>query len=118
MKTTSPFVVLRSPCDQVITWAAHRLEQAGFRTIQTFDLKTARLAHLDCPCPHHGMAQCSCQMVVLLVYHGASSPTTLIIHGNQEMSWCYLINSPQQPIDQPREKEIQAALRLELDATA
>ncbi len=118
MPTTSPFVVLRRPCDEAVAWAARKLEQTGFQTVRTFDLQSARLTHLDCPCPHHGTAQCNCQMVVLLVYQGDYPPATMVIHGNEESSWFYLINTPQQHIRQHLEKNIQDVLSLENDAKA
>jgi hypothetical protein len=113
MPTTSPFAVLRQPCEQAINWAASKLEQANFRAVRTFDLQVARMAHLDCTCPHHGTEQCNCQMVVLLVYQNNFPPTTLVIHGNEEMSWLYIINTPQQPIGSPLERDIQEVLSSE-----
>jgi hypothetical protein len=118
MSATSPFVILRRPCGEAVAWAAQRLEQTGFQTVRTFDLQDARLAHLDCPCPHHGTEQCNCQMVVLLVYQGNYPPATMVIHGNDETSWFYLINMPQQHIGQQFEKNILDVLNLEIDAKA
>lgn len=118
MSTTSPFMILRRPSDEAVTWATSKLEQAGYQVMRTFDLHAARLAHLDCPCPHHGTEQCTCQMVVLLVYQGDSPPATMVIHGNEEMSWFYLINNPQQSIGQTQEKNIQEALSSEIDTKA
>jgi hypothetical protein len=116
MTSSSPFVVLRKPCADAVTTATSKLEQSGFQAVRTFDLQAARLAHLDCPCPHHGTAQCNCQMVVLLVYQGNYPPATLVIHGNDETSWFYLINLPQQSVGQHLEKNIQDILSLEIDA--
>lgn len=111
MSSSSPFTILSQPCDQAINWVVGKLEQANLRAIRTFDLQVARMAHLDCPCPHHGTEQCNCQMVVLLVYQNNFPPATLVIHGNEETSWLYLINSPQQPIGLQQEKAIQDVLR-------
>ena len=116
MPTTSPFAILHTPCDQAVIWAAQKLGQTGFQAVRTFDLQAARSAHLDCPCPHHGTAHCNCQMVVFMVYQGDSPPATLVIHGNDETSWFYLINIPQQPVGQHLEKNIQDMLSLEIDA--
>ncbi|MCX6079552.1 MAG: hypothetical protein NTW32_08490 [Chloroflexi bacterium] len=113
MTNSSPFVILRQPCDEAVRWASRKLEQSGFQTVRTFDLQAARLAHLDCPCPHHGTSQCNCQMVVLLVYQGNSAPVTMVVHGTDETSWFYLINIPQQPVGQHLEKNIEEALSLE-----
>jgi hypothetical protein len=118
MTATSPFVILRRPCNEAVDWATRRLEQTGFQAVRTFDLQAARLAHLDCPCPHHGTTACNCQMVVVLVYQGDSLPATMVIHGNDDTSWFYLINMPQQPVGQHLEKNIQEALSLEIDAKA
>ncbi|GAB4501575.1 MAG: hypothetical protein Fur0035_11180 [Anaerolineales bacterium] len=111
MTATSPFVILHKSCDDAIIWATRKLAQAGLQAVQTFDLRTARLAHLDCPCPHHGTEQCNCQMVVLLVYQENSQPATIVIHGNDATSWFYLIHSPQQPIEKSLEKNIQEIFR-------
>lgn len=97
MSGTPPFVILQKHCDQAVSWAVENLEKTGFRTVRTFDLQAARMAHLDCPCPHHGTAQCNCQMVVLLVYQGKYSPATLVIHGSDTTSYLYLLNLPSQP---------------------
>ena len=118
MRNSSPFMILHKPCDEAVDWASRRLEQGGFQAVRTFDLQAARLAHLDCPCPHHGTAQCNCQMVVLLIYQGNSSPVTMVVHGTDKTSWFYLINLPQQPVGQNLEKNIEEALSLESGETA
>ena len=118
MTTSSPFIILRRPCDEAVNWASSRLKRSGFQAVRTFDLQAARLAHLDCPCPHHGTAQCNCQMVVLLVYRENSAPVTMVVHGTEETSWFYLINIPQQPVEQQLGRNIEEALSLEFGATA
>ena len=118
MANNSPFVILSISCDKAVIWAIEKLELAGLQSIRTFDLQAARLAHSDCPCPHHGTEQCSCQMIVLLIYHANTSPVTMVIHGSEETSWFYLINTLQQPVSHQQEKSIQDVLRLELDVRA
>lgn len=110
MTTTPPFAILNKACDEAALWVVRRLEQTGFHVVRTFDLQAARSAHLDCPCPYHGTAQCTCQMVVVLVYHGNRPPATMVIHGNDEASWFYLINIPQQHVGRRLEKNIQEVL--------
>jgi hypothetical protein len=78
----SPFLTLSWTCEQTLPWVTQQLHQAGMRSVQTFDLHTARAASHDCECPHHGTDQCDCQMVVLLVYGKVEEPVTLILHGN------------------------------------
>lgn len=118
MTNMPPFITVNKPCSESVAWAMHRLEQAGFQTVQTFDLQAALISHLHCACPHHGTSQCNCQMVVLLVYQGSNPPATMVVHGSDEKSWFYLVNSAQQSIGHDLEKHIQDALYLEIDATA
>ena len=84
MSTLLPFLVIENTCTQVLTLVNEKLTEAGFRTVQTFNLQTARLAHLGCKCPHHGTSDCNCQMVILLVYGKQEDPATLIIHSQDE----------------------------------
>jgi hypothetical protein len=54
----------------------------GVRLERSFDLRTALHDQPDCPCPHHGTAQCTCQYVVLLAYEetASGSPAVLTVH--------------------------------------
>jgi hypothetical protein len=89
MSALVPFLTVVQPGDQVQSWIHQELTSAGFRVVQTFDLQVARLAQSDCTCPHHGTADCDCQLVVLLVYLEQEEPSTVVIHsrdGNTEVS--------------------------------
>lgn len=68
-------------CDEAVGLLRQRLSQAGLASIASFDLRSAGIPSLDCPCPHHGTADCDCQMVVLLVFGLSKSPATLVAHG-------------------------------------
>lgn len=87
MSSLLPFLVLDQTCDQVLAWVNEKLTSPGFRVVQTFNLQVARLAHPECPCPHHGTDECNCQMVVLLIYGKQDDPATLVIHGQEHRSW-------------------------------
>ncbi len=111
MSALIPFLVLDQPCDQVLTLVNQQLTSAGFRVVQTFDLQVARLAHADCPCPHHGTDQCNCQMIVLLVYRKQQDdPATLVIHGQDGKTWLSLAN----PVLQHAYHHLEAAIRRAL----
>jgi hypothetical protein len=88
----SPFLTVNLTCDITLPWVSHQLLKAGLRSVQTFDLHTARAALHDCECPHHGTDQCDCQMVVLLVYGTTTEPVTLILHGNNGQTWLSIPN--------------------------
>src|SRR5512138_1729897 len=107
MSTLMPFLVLDQTCDRVLRWVSQQLTDAGFRLVQTFDLQVARLAHPDCPCPHHGTDECNCQMVVLLVYRKKGTPATLVIHGQDDRSWVSLAN----PMRKRASQHLEIAIR-------
>lgn len=83
----SPFLTVSRNCDQTLHWVIQQLHETGLRSVQTFDLHTARAALHECECPHHGTDQCDCQMVVLLVYGKTEAPATLVMHGNDGITW-------------------------------
>ena len=110
MSTLMPFLVLDQTCDQVLVWVSQQLTSASFRVVQTFDLQVARLAHPDCPCPHHGTNACNCQMVVLLVYGKQDDPATLVIHGQDGRSWVSLAGPVGKRFNQHLEVVVRRAL--------
>ena len=73
-----------------------RLDEAGLQAVRSFDLQTARSAHTDCDCPHHGTDLCDCQLVVLLVYGPGMGPATLVAHGSDGRTQIALAYSPEQ----------------------
>lgn len=110
MSALIPFLALNQTGDQVLAWVNQQLARAGFRVAQTFDLQVARLAHADCPCPHHGTDRCTCQMIVLLIYGEHADPATLVIHGQDGGSWLSFANPAAQHAHQRLEAFIRRAL--------
>jgi len=100
MSSNSPFVTIKEASSDSIYRTIQLLKNAGLRVVRTFDLREARLAHSDCPCPHHGMAACDCQISVLLVYDGEHSPASILIHSYQDTTWLYLVDTPEHPVGQ------------------
>jgi len=92
----SPFLAVNHPCDETLQWAKQQLSLADLRIVQTFDLHAARVGAHDCQCPNHGINECDCQMVVLLVYGTATEPETLILHGNDGQTWISMADTPNQ----------------------
>ncbi len=72
-------------CDEVVDQITEALKEAELLVSRSFDLQSARqsLVHSHaCTCPYHGMAQCACQYVILLIRHKKIGPVTLIAHGS------------------------------------
>lgn len=107
MSTVMSFLVLEKTCAEVVNWAKDELNSSGFRLVQTFDLQVARLAHPECTCPHHGEAECNCQMVVLLVYRKQEEPATLIIRGQENRTWISIAT----PVDRHNNQQLEIAIR-------
>ena len=107
MSSLLPFLVLERACDEVLGWVTQELQSAGFRVAQTFDLHVACLAHPECLYPQHGDVQCSCEMVVLLIYRKQEEPSTLIIHGQGNMSWISLAV----PVDRHNNQQLEISIR-------
>ncbi len=97
-------------CEDATARAAQLLSEANLRVMRSFDLRSARATHTGCTCPHHGTAQCTCQMVVLLVYGPVGAPVTLVAHGQDEQIWFSLVDIPQQPADLQLRNEIAQVL--------
>jgi hypothetical protein len=112
----SPFLTVSQTCDRALPWVIQQLHEAGLRSVQTFDLHTARAALHDCDCPHHGTDQCDCQMVVLLVYGKTEEPATLILHGNDGTTWLSITASAKSNRD--LDEQIQRALGISATTTA
>jgi hypothetical protein len=110
MNAISPFLSIDSSCDEALQLVKKKLVQAGLRSVQTFDLHTARLSVHDCSCPNHGAEDCDCQMIVLLVYGAAVEPATLILHGNDGKTWISVTDDPLHRIDEKLMTSIRQAL--------
>lgn len=85
--TEMKLAALPRPSEEVVASITRTLEQKGLRVYRSFDLRTARSADVGCTCPHHGTAECDCQMVVLLIYGPEGQPSTLVLHGHDEHTW-------------------------------
>jgi hypothetical protein len=110
MINNAPFLVLEQPFNEATAWVERQISDLGLRVLVTFDLQVARIAHTDCPCPHHGTDQCDCQFNVLLVYKNDFVPITLLAHGYDGKTWFSLIDTPEQPADPRLEATILQAL--------
>lgn len=110
MGNTSLILALDCACDKAVDWLIQQITGAGLRAMRTFDLRMARAAHGDCPCPHHGSEQCTCQMVVLLVYGSAPHPLSLVAHGSAERTWVSLVDEPRERSDAGLEALIRRVL--------
>ncbi len=104
-------LTIESTCDEAVHWTRESLENAGLRVANSFDLQSARAASSPCTCPHHGTADCDCQMVVLLVYGSESGPATLVAHGHDGQTWLSLVETLEQRPSPYLKESIEQALQ-------
>ena len=90
-----------------------RLTADGMQVIRSFDLQTARAAHVDCTCPHHGDNECDCQMVILLVYDDQGMPLSLVAHGKDSKTHFALVDPPEQAQERILITKVLQAMALE-----
>src|SRR5512147_1236667 len=107
MSALLPFLTLEHTCEQTERWVREKLTHAGLRVVPTFDLQIARLSHPECECPNHGTQQCSCQMVILLVYGKQEDPATLVIHGQDGKTWLSMAS----PMDAHSRQTLETSVR-------
>lgn len=86
-----PILCLQQSCETAVPYFIERMKQAGLYVIRTFDLHETRTVEIGCSCPHHGTAECDCQMVVLLVYGKDNQPASLVVHGHNGETWFSLV---------------------------
>ncbi len=110
MNQNVQLVTIQADCEQATTQATQLLSSAGLQAVRSFDLRSARTAHAECTCPHHGTAECTCQFVVLLVYGQGGAPVTLVAHGHDGQTWLSVVDTPQQPVDMKLAAKIAQAL--------
>jgi hypothetical protein len=95
MTQSTHLTTIYSSHETAVTWASRELESLGLKVVRSFDLQVARAAHVDCSCPHHGTAQCDCQMVVMLVYGNMAEPLTLVAHSRDGKTHFTLVQNEQ-----------------------
>ena len=110
MSQNVQLMTIQANCEEATAQAAQLLSSAGLQVVRSFDLRSARMAHAECTCPHHGTAECTCQLVVLLVYGQGGAPMSLVVHGHDGQTWLSLVDTPQQPADMKLAAKIAQAL--------
>ena len=117
MSQRTYLLTLNLDSKNAVNWMIDRLASDGMQVIRSFDLQTARAAHVDCTCPHHGKKECDCQMVVLLIYDHQGTPLTLVAHSKDNKTHFALVNPPERVQELILKTKILQAIILEGFAT-
>jgi hypothetical protein len=73
------------------------LINAGLQVARTFELDSACASFTNKVCPHSGEAPCGCQVFVLLVLNGISTPVSLVLHSCKDITEVFLDGGGDQP---------------------
>ena len=87
-----PMEIVAIPCGQFVEPLKAALGAQALVVVQSFDLQSTRAAHEGCTCPHHGTSQCSCELVVLLVYGAQGDPLSLVLDGRDGQTYVFIPN--------------------------
>jgi len=103
MMEKAPFLIVEQSYDIAVAEVMEQVDNLGLQHTITFDLKQARQAHANCPCPHHGTEKCDCQLAVILIYGNSPRPATMIAHGHEGKTWFSFVETPQHHAGHPME---------------
>ncbi len=82
-------MTVASPWQPILRQLVGRLSERGFVARTTFDLQLARRSlesDEEVFCPHHGSDRCTCQYVVLRITRPGENPSTLVVHGYDNLT--------------------------------
>ena len=85
-----PLQIARVRCSRLVEPVERALIGEGLWAFESFDLRSVRALHEGCSCPHHGSAECTCEMVVLLVYPAAGDPVSLVLDGRDGQTCVFI----------------------------
>ena len=112
-----PLRVVDLRCSTFVEPLKKAFSDAGLWSFQSFDLQSTRALHEGCTCEYHGTNQCTCELVVLLVYRALGDPITLVLDGRDEKTYIFIVDD-KGPSVRPATREMieriisQTALRL------
>lgn len=105
-----PLLKLNCTGSEAVTRVTDTLNDAGLRVMMSFDSQRTRERVTPAACPHHGTADCDCQIVILLVYGADGRPATLLAHGQDGETWISLVVAPGQRPSSRLESKIKQAI--------
>ena len=106
----APLLKLSCIGDEAVSRVKHVLNDTGLQVLVSFDSHHVREGAVPAACPHHGTANCDCQIVILLVYDEDGQPATLMAHGQDGETWVSLAVAPGQRPPARLERKIAQAL--------
>lgn len=87
-----PLHVVDIQCSKFVGPLKKAFTDAGLGSFQSFDLQSTRALHDNCPCEYHGTSQCTCELVVLLVYRALGDPITLVLDGRDDQTYIFIVD--------------------------
>lgn len=108
-----PLLELDVYCSEILARLKRDLVDSGLSVVQSFDLRSTRALHDGCTCPHHGTNQCTCELVVLLIYEPKGHPVTLTLDGRDKKTFVFVTDETG---GSPRQKMVDLIVSAVLSA--
>ena len=90
----TPLIILENGRNHPIQLIKDTFQNAGLRVIISFDSRHTRVAETTILCPTHGIMDCGCHIIIMLVYGMEDLPATLIFHVQDKEIWVSLTYPP------------------------
>jgi hypothetical protein len=110
-QSKKPFAIIEVQCSLFRTPFINALEKAGLWVLQSFDLKSSRALPEDCQCANRCDSQCTCDLVVLLVYPIVGNPITLVLDGRDKKTFIFITDETENQQPTPLTKVVEAAIQ-------
>ena len=106
-----PLAIIKVQCSFFRAPLINALEKAGLWVFQSFDLKSSQALQQDCSCANHGNSQCTCELVVLLVYPKVGNPITLVLDGMDGKTLIFVAYETENQYPTPLVKIVEGAIQ-------
>lgn len=106
-----PLAIIEIQCSFLRTPLTNALEKAGLWVLQSFDLKSSQALQENCSCASHITHECTCELVVLLVYPKVGNPATLVLDGREGITYIFITDETNNQYQTPLIKIIEGAIK-------
>jgi hypothetical protein len=106
-----PLAIIGTQCSFLRTPLTNALEGEGLWVLQSFDLKSSQALIENCNCAIHLNRECTCELVVLLVYPKVGNPVTLTLDGLDGKTYIFVTGESENQYPTPLIKIIEIAIQ-------
>ena len=106
-----PLAIIGTQCSFLRTLLTNALEKAGLWVVQSFNMKISLGLQENCCCSTLYANECTCELVVLLVYPKIGNPATLVLDGREGKTFIFVTDETESQYSTPLIKIIESAIQ-------